>query len=217
MQQLITVDPTTGLIYRNSVAVTEDATQVYQFTYFNFDLSLSVSSSVSVTFRFASCTIKLTGPVNGTTFCPGYPPDPMNSAYNDYPQLTIMASNVPDGTDLIWDMPVDCSCPTNGLGAALTDLTSQAGPPAIYSPAVLDYGANPGVILVSNYNALLNIPTTSKAGIYGASNYPGSINYSGCQTLLFSVAPQLTASPYIAGSTAIEVCFDSAGQACNII
>ncbi|XP_055328754.1 uncharacterized protein LOC129581599 [Paramacrobiotus metropolitanus] len=209
--QLITVDPTNGLIYRNSLAATEDVTQVYQFTYFNFDLSLSVSSSANVTFNFASCAIKLIGPANGTTYCPAIPPDTINSIYYDYPQLTFTASNVPDGTALIWDAPVDCNCPVNGLGAPLADV--QAG---MYSPAVLDYGANPGVILVSNYNAVLNFPATSKTGIYGASNYGGEINYSGCQTLRFSVMP-VSSSPYLTGSVVIEVCFDPAGAACYII
>ncbi|XP_055351848.1 uncharacterized protein LOC129598123 [Paramacrobiotus metropolitanus] len=210
-RQLIAVNPVTGQISRSFDAAMEPVTQVYQFTYFNLGLSLSLSSSVNVTFNFASCAIRLTGPPNGTTFCPALPPDPTTMTYFDYPQLTLTASNVPDGIDLVWDLPVDYS----GLGASLADLTSQAGSPAIYSPAVLDYGANPGAILISNYNSLFNFPPSSKTGIYGASNYPGVINYSGCQTLLFSVAPSQTVNtPYLAGSTVIEVCFDPAGTTC---
>jgi len=218
--QYIDVAPATGVITRNLLTPKTNTSQTYTFSVID-TATAQESNSVNVTFDFITCVIQLSGPANGTTICPGFPPDTATGTYDLFPQLTLTASGIPDGVEVQWDVPKDCNCPAgyNGLGATLADLgTKTEGGAPIYSPDIVTPGTS-NFIYVSNYNGILNIPASSHTGIYGTSNYGGSptpLTYGNCQLLRFSVTPKATSSPYITGSKVIQVCTD-ANAACSIL
>ncbi|XP_055354353.1 uncharacterized protein LOC129600003 [Paramacrobiotus metropolitanus] len=223
-RHLILVDPTTGIISRSGdVVPTENITQIYEFTFSSLP-NLEVSRSVNVTFHFGSCVLGLVGP-DSAVVCAAYPPgtDPgvPPRPYMTYPQLTYYATNVPPLMSVTFDLPSDFG----GLGAANGNSAGQNL--GIDSPAIVS-GDDPNV-WVSNFNVLANVPGTSTVGIYGAGN-DGNLPCGGantitstspaagscCQTLLFSVSPSFSETPYQTGTKQVKVCYDNTNT-CTIV
>lgn len=234
-RHLISVDPQTGGISTvDDPVVTDAVVQTYEIT-FSSVTNFEVSKSVNITFKFGSCVIGLVGP-SSAVVCAGYPPsttpNPRGSLLETYPQLTFTATNVPTLMTLVWDAASDGTPAGQGApcpGAAPT-CTAAGQSFGINSPAVLS-GDDP-FVYVSNLNAptLVNVPSTSPVGIYGAGNNgacpcsdaactaivpnlgtdptTGEVTGSCCQTLLFSVQPGFAETPYQGSTKTVKVCYD---------